>query len=634
MASGRWTLTSVTLSRPSTADLARQLFRADRWKDAARVARLATQQDPAFADEGATIVGVSLLRIGRTAEAKAALDYALARNPSSPTLQLAYAQLALSTGDDTAYSRVQETATVGVEKQLAALRQARRELPSNDAITSLDRGDTTTKEQWEAAMRLTLALETLDDAERLCKRPPPSVSPASLRAFEARTATVRGDSDAAIPAWRAALQLNPALSSEAFEAMLELNALDEATEVARSAHARSESPLLLARLALYGGRLEDARALFGEVDDPARRSALAALALLSGQPDEARALLANAERGPADELLYIEALRRGGHVADATRAFAELSSDSLVLVAAAPLCRIAITAAAGPNNDEDRELLAALRRDFPDLAAIANPAEFAQAALNALSGNWSRRATRPDAEGIPRPQSIARPIRERVAALRQGLTQWPLRTVVTHCERLEARHGAHTLICNYGAELLLWAGDYERAQAWLDRAFELAPRSRWTFIGAATLQNVTGHPELALATIARQRELVPPLPNSFICTAEAHLRLGDPARAQADYEVAVAAHPTRVGAWLGLGQAQVLQGVDPEHALERVRQLVPTFFQQWQREAAALGGAERFDRAFTMLRGNRGSGLITWWTADGTFHGEQVVREALVQPPA
>lgn len=617
------------MNRPSTAALARQLFCAGRWLDAARVARLATQQDPTFADEGATIVGVSLLRVGRRAEAQAALEYALTRNPSSTTLQLAFAQVALTTGDDAAYRRVGETATVGVEKQLAALRHARRELPSNHAMVSLDRGETTSREQWEAAMRLLLALARHDDADRLCARPPASAPTALVGAFVARVATARRDGEAAITAWRAALEQNGALSDEAFDAMLELDALAEAETIARDAQARSGSPLLLARLALYGGRLDDARTLLTAAAPSRSRDALlAALALQGGQVEEARALLAAMERGTAEELLYIEALRRGGLVEEATRAFTAISADSLEQVAAAPLCRIAIMAASGPSDDEDRELLQALRRDFPDLLPITKPVEFAHAALDALSGNWSRRATRHDATGTPHPQSISRPMRERVAALRRGLTLWPLPVVVSHCEALEAQHGAHPLICNYGAELLLWAGDYERAQAWLDRAFELAPRSRWAFIGAAILANVTGRPEQALATIARQRALVPPLPNSIICTAEAHLRRGDPERAQVDFEAAIVAHPTRVSAWLGLGQAQHQRGTDPQHALERVRQLVPVFFQQWQREAAGFGEQERFAHAFTMLRGNRGSGLITWWTADGTFHGEQVVRSA------
>lgn len=617
------------MTRPSTAALARQLFCAGRWLDAARVARLATQQDPTFADEGATIVGVSLLRAGRRAEARVALEYALSRNPSSTTLQLAYAKVALTTGDAAVHRRVGETATVGVEKQLAALRHARRELPSNHAMVSLDRGETTSREQWEAAMRLLLALEKHDDAERLCALPPTSASAALVGAFVARVATARRDTEGAIAAWRAALEHTPALADEAFEAMLELDALDEAEAIARETHARAGSPLLLARLALYGGRLDDARALLAAAaPGRPRDAALAALALLSGRADEARALLAGMERGPSEELLHVEALRRAGLVEEATRAFTGISADALVHVAAAPLCRIAIMAVSGPADDEDRELLQALRRDFPDLSAITKPVEFAQAALDSLSGNWGRRATRPDSAGTPHPLSIARPMRERVAALRQGLTLWPLTEVIAHCEALEAKHGAHPLICNYGAELLLWAGDYERAQAWLDRAFQLSPRSRWAFIGAATLENVTGRPEQALATIARQRALVPPLPNSIICTAEAHLRLGDLERAQVDYEAAIVAHPTRVSAWLGLGQAQHARGADPQRAVERVRQLVPVFFQQWQREAAGLGEQERFAHAFSMLRGNRGSGLITWWTVDGTFHGEQVARSA------
>jgi hypothetical protein len=131
--------------------------------------------------------------------------------------------------------------------------------------------------------------------------------------------------------------------------------------------------------------------------------------------------------------------------------------------------------------------------------------------------------------------------------------------------------------------------------------------------------------------MARQSAQLAPLPNSSACTAESHLLLGDFERAEADYRVALEGHPTRVSAWLGLALAQHQQGADHRHALAQVRRVTPVFYRQWQREAGSLHGnssatPDQLQHAFTMLRGNRGSGLITWWTADGAFHGEHVAR--------
>ncbi len=216
-------------------------------------------------------------------------------------------------------------------------------------------------------------------------------------------------------------------------------------------------------------------------------------------------------------------------------------------------------------------------------------------------------------------------MRNRVAALRSGLWGLPLPSIIAQFEALRAQHPTDPFIVTYGAELLLWQGDYTRAGEWLRHALTLDEWTRWAYIGMATLANVTGRPETALRTIARQRELLDALPNSLVCTAEAHLSLGDIGRARVDYQAALEAHPTRVGAWLGLALTQQRAGEDPRLALEHVQRLTPVFFRQWQREAESLDEDGQLRHGLGMLRGNRASGLITWFTADGTFHGQHAV---------
>ncbi|MEZ4325507.1 MAG: tetratricopeptide repeat protein [Polyangiales bacterium] len=612
---------------PSTITLARQLFRAGRWEEAARVARHVARQDPSLAAECAALVGMSFLRAGRPEDARAPLEYALRENPSSHTLQLACAQAALSTGDDIALERALEGATVGIEKQRAALRWARRELPTNSAFIALSSDARPTVEQWESGVRALIALGRLDDAARLCELVPPSAPPDLEQIFEARVATARGDTPTAVDAWRRVLVHGTSLAAEAFDAMLAVDAPDEARTIAQRSASLSGDTLLMGRMALYEGRLEDARALLARAtESPERRTTLAALALLSGDHERVTALLAETDRAPADELIWAESLRRRGNVEEAMQAYAALSADTLALSAAAPLCRVSCMTGWDDVEGEPGALVADLRADFPDLAAIEEPRAFAQAALDALSGNWGAAATRPRPDGTLRRQRVARPMRDRVAVLRQALTLLPLPEVLNQCAALEAERGPHPLIATYGAELLLWWGDYEGAEAWLARAFDLDRGTRWGHVGLATLQNLKGDPQAALDTMARQANTMVPLPNSAACTAESHLLLGDPRSAEADFRVALEGHPTRLSSWLGLALAQVRQAADPSASLSRVRRLTPVFHRQWQREVASLPVEQALLHGLSMLRGNRGSGLITWWTADGVFHGEQVAR--------
>lgn len=576
------------------------------------------------------IFGMSSLRQGQTAEARTALEFALDKNPQSVTLRLAFAEAALATGDDLACQRALHALVadaVGAEELRAALRRRQCELPTNNALACLTSPQRTTPGQWASAVELLLELGLVDEAERLRSQQPTSVSVEMARRLLARTATVRRDGPVAIPAWRGVLAHDSTRRDEAFEAMLTLNAVDDAAAIAAEAHAATGDTVWLARLALYGGRLDDARALLPPtVPTRLHLTTAAALALLLGDPAEARDLLAAVERGPSEALLYVEALRRAGEVTEALRVFQALSPLVLARVAASPLCRIAIHASASTLDPENEALLQGLRSDFPEIAARhPEPVSFATAAIDSLSGNWGEHATRPDGSGSPRWQPIRQPIRHRVAALRDGLRALPFEVVIEQYEALEAQVGAHPLIATYGAELLLWWGDYARAETWLARALTLDQRTRWAYIGTAILQNVTGHPEAALATIARQRQLLSPLANSLVCTAEAHLLLGNLARAQADYEASVEAHPTRVSGWLGLAATQHRQGASHEAALERVAQLTPVFFRQWQRETAHLGAREQLSRGLAMLQGNRGSDLITWRTLDGRFHGENTV---------
>lgn len=573
------------------------------------------------------IYGMSMVRLGRLADARAALEFALTGNPTSTTLRLALGEATLAAGDDEACERVLESLpadSVGAVELRAALRRARRELPTNDALALLTTSHRMNPGQWEPAIQLLLELGRPEDAERLRQRQPANTPPEMARMVAARTATARRDAAAAIPAWHKVLAKDASFVNEAFFAMLDLDAFDEASSIAHDVRATTGSPHLLGLLALYSGQPQAASELLAPAEpSEERRVALAAIALLEGRPEEAHEALKPVERSPSAELLYVESLRRSGRVDEAAEAFRAVSPRARAQVAAAPLVQVAVYASQGTLDAETTELWQRLRGDFPDLAGVDDPVAFAEAALRSLSGNWSEKATRAHGSETRR-QVVSRPVRDRAAALHGALRGLPTATILAEYEALEAEYGPHPLIATYGAELLLWWGDFTRAEAWLRRALDLRERTRWAYIGIATLQNATGQPHAALDTLERQRELVSPLPNSLACSAEAHLRLGDAARAKADYEAALVAHPARMSAWLGLAAAQFELGEDHQLALARVAKLTPTFYRQWQREVPARTEREKVMHALTMLQGNRGSSIITWRTQDGTFHGENV----------
>lgn len=623
------TLAAVTTTSPAT--LARELYRAGRWADAARVARVAAQRDPSFAEDGAVIVGLCRLREGRAEEARAALEYALSRNPRSSTLRLAFAEAALASGDDEACASALDglTAdTADAEELRAALRRTRRELPVKNAMAGLAPGRRLATPQWEEGVMLLLRAGLAEDAAELVARRPAGAAAPLARLLAARTATARADREA-LPLWRSVVADDVAHAAEAVDAALALDAFEDAKELARRAHEALGDSLALGRLALYGGRFDEARRqLLDALPSGERRSLLAALELASGNPARARELLEASARAPADELMYVETLRRLGDIAGAEAHLNGLPPTVTNRVAAAPLCRMALTSARDVQHKETSDVLTTLRRDFPDLAPLEDHVAFAHGALDALSGNWSPRATRRTAQGEVRAQAVTPPLRARLAALREGLSGLPFEAIMAQHDALDAREGPHPLVATYGAELLLWRGEYERAAEWIARALARDQLTRWAYVGRAILENATDRPTEALATLAHQRQLMPPLPNSLACTAEAYLRLGDGPRAQRAYEQATDAHPTRTSAYVGLAGALTLQERDPAWALQRVRAISPVFYSQWMREAPGDDVLAAVHHALHMMRGNRGSGLITWYTADGAFHGDNATPSA------
>lgn len=591
------------------------------------------KQEPSFAVEAAAICGVSALRLGRHEDAVRALRFASEASPLSPSLWLALAEASIALGAEIEASKALEAAaragapSLELEELCGALRRSRRELPTSNAWGAAGRGEEVTPGQWEASIMGLLRAIMPRSARLLLVEPPASASVDQVRLLTARVAAQCLDADATVEAYSALVQDDVGYAEEAFVSLLGVGAFEAAEACAELEERRTGQPICHARLATYRGDFEAAQRHVVRIANRAvRRSVEAALALARGRLAEAAERLTEAPRTPIEHIMYLDLLTRLGRVEDVTRHFEEVDSSAVAACAAAPLVLLACRSMSENMRNEDLELFASLEADFPDLAGADDPGSFCRAAIDSLSGNWTSRATRLSAPGKLGVQAIRRPVRERAAALRGALRAVPVTKVLALHDDLESEYGRHPLIETYRSEVNLWRGDMVAAEAGFKRALEHDKRTRWAYIGLATCQLLQGAPELAVQTFEEQGRWLVPTRNVLSCMAEVHLRLGRLVEAEATYREALAAFSTRVSAWSGIGLVGAKRSaaalVDEAH--EHMRVLAPTFYAQWQREAAHLDAEAGFEHALRMMRGNRSSSFVTWWTSDGVFHGEDV----------
>ncbi len=102
------------------------------------------------------------------------------------------------------------------------------------------------------------------------------------------------------------------------------------------------------------------------------------------------------------------------------------------------------------------------------------------------------------------------------------------------------------------AELYLWLGDYDAARADFDGVIALFPKTRWAYIGLATLESIQGEPARALETLALgiRRMDNTTGPAVYGVRGEALRRLGRLDEAVRDLETAVELAPQRLSAWI------------------------------------------------------------------------------------
>ena len=108
--------------------------------------------------------------------------------------------------------------------------------------------------------------------------------------------------------------------------------------------------------------------------------------------------------------------------------------------------------------------------------------------------------------------------------------------------------------------------------------------------------------------------------NALGYRGEAHLLLNQPERARDVLLDAVEHRPTRLSAWLLLAKAKILLGEPSSSILDAVASAYPELWQDFtldESDPLAI-----IDGILEGMRGNRSSGLITYYSPDGSFCSE------------
>ena len=202
----------------------------------------------------------------------------------------------------------------------------------------------------------------------------------------------------------------------------------------------------------------------------------------------------------------------------------------------------------------------------------------------------------------------------------------------------EARPGEPIIDC-YRGETLFWLGDYDASAEAFDRALEITEKVRWGYAGKCALAVVAEDYEGCIEWARIGAEAFPPPGRTlYAYRGEAYRRLGRLDEALADTRKMLGITPGRIASWINLALIESQLGDDSRLAptYVRLRRRARGFVWDAEREvgtveigtveigAVEIGAApppeaiaRLFEHMLTMMRGNRCSDFVTYFTADG-----------------
>lgn len=175
---------------------------------------------------------------------------------------------------------------------------------------------------------------------------------------------------------------------------------------------------------------------------------------------------------------------------------------------------------------------------------------------------------------------------------------------------------------NYRGELYLYLGDAASARAQFERALSRYRQSRWAYIGLAGAAVIDGDFEAALRHLADGVALAGgPGPTTFVYRGEALRGLGRVSEARDDLTRSVEMNPGRVGAWVNLCLLELDAGdaSASDRAYASLSRCAGVFVREAESNVGAGDRRGALREMLSMLRGNRGSSCVTYFTRAGVL---------------
>ena len=610
---------------------------------------------------------IALAEEGRPAQARAELDAAVSAAPHVASLRIAAATVRFVLRDyQDAMAELERAIAIAPGTAAAAraleIDLARRLGWYHESLAAIDRALAVEPRRpalHVMAARLFLlkqshgaALRHLDAALAL--------EPASARLVIERACALAalGRGREAVEAVHAALAQalpdEPRLRIEAARLLIEAGDLDGARAILTSEARSAEAHTRLAQLDLWAGDLDrvDAHAAAALALDPeladAHRLEGAARVMRGDHPAAIAAIERAIRLDPEGYEAYYWRAEVRMREGDREGAYADLERGGVLSrgnLLVARVLRMLTTircgerAASSPWQGDPSlaEILGSVVVLCADAEAIfargtcAEVAELLERALRALGGNRTITPTWITGEG--RLARIDAPVTPRYAsrAALERIAVEPADDVRCAFDEVIREHPDSGLPRCYRGELYLWLGRFAEARDDFEQLIAIHPRTRWAYVGLTLLEILRGDPEAALAISAiGVRQMSDTLgPAVYAARGEARRLLGRLDAARQDLSTAVAVNPTRISAWINLGlvhgeagdvaaQAAVLARLKEQAGplLSDASSDLGVRLRDGGEVAPSLVRAVLM-RALAMMRGNRSSSCVTYFSRGG-----------------
>jgi len=258
-------------------------------------------------------------------------------------------------------------------------------------------------------------------------------------------------------------------------------------------------------------------------------------------------------------------------------------------------------------------------------------------ALTALQGSRSPVPTalfpgEDDLELMPTVTSVRREAKE----LAWRIAWEPCEDVIEKLKELVTAHPTSPQPHCYLGELFLWLGRIDEGQVHFAQALALNDQAKWSYIGLGAVQILSGNPTKALEILDASIEVTgSPGPTLYAYRGEAHMMLGNHALAYDDLKTACDAKPERIGAWICLGLNAAKMQDSPTFTrvikhlqtrapglLEEAANALDTSMDLWtpadtDDDTASFEETSVLEKALRLMRGNRASAFVTYFTEEG-----------------